>query len=285
MRLASIAGTAALLLALGGASSAQAQANVGLDVVVDTVDLVNPRLVNGVLTAPRGTITGTIGGLPFTTDIRRFVLDLTPAQQPGGDCPILNLELGPINLALLGLHVDTSRICLEITANGEEGILGDLLCGLAGLDLDDLLDQLLGGDLGAILEDVLGEVLGQARPGQGGGNNGNGNGNGNGGNGRVCRGQCEVLNLVLGPVNLSLLGLNVSLDNCRGGPVQICVSATAREGLLGQLLCGLAGGPGLLNLERVFELVELAQEYLVGGLSPLEQQGLARFLLQLVRTP
>jgi hypothetical protein len=31
-------------------------------------------------------------------------------------CPVLNLQLGPIHLDLLGLVVDTSPICLNITA-------------------------------------------------------------------------------------------------------------------------------------------------------------------------
>ena len=43
------------------------------------------------------------------------------------------------------------------------------------------------------------------------------------------------------PLDLSLLGLNVSLDDCSDGPVEVCVSATRSEGLLGSLLCGLTG--------------------------------------------
>ena len=45
----------------------------------------------------------------------------------------LNLALGPINLSLLGLNVDTSPICLDITAQQGGGLLGDLLCGVANL--------------------------------------------------------------------------------------------------------------------------------------------------------
>jgi len=260
MKLRSIAGAAALLLALGGVTNAQQ-----IPLVIDNVDLVNPRLVNGVLTAPRGTLEGTLGGLPFTTDIKHFSLDLNPAHQQAGGCAILNLELAPIHIALLGLHVDTSRICLDITAF-DTGLLGSLLCDLAGLNLNDLLDQLLGGGglLGDILENVLGDVLSNGQPGQG---QGGGNGNGNAGNGRVCRGQSEILHLVLGPLELNLLGLVVDLDNCHGGPVEVCVSATASEGLLGALLSGLTG-PDLLglNLADILDLAGLALDLLDQGL-------------------
>jgi len=43
---------------------------------------------------------------------------------------------------------------------------------------------------------------------------------------------------------LTLLGLNVHLDNCANGPVTVDITATPAGGLLGQLLCGLAN---LLN--------------------------------------
>jgi len=258
MTLRSISGAAVLVLALGGVTHAQ------IPLVIDNIDLVNPRLVNGVLTAPRGTLAGTLGGLPFTTDIKHFSLDLTPAHQQGGGCAILDLELAPIHLRLLGLHVDTSRICLSITAF-DTGPLGSLLCDLAGLNLGDLLGELLdGGLLADVLGDILGDALTHGHPGQGGGN-----GNGNGAGGRICSGQCEILHLVLGPVNLGVLGLVVDLDNCHNGPVEVCVSATAREGILGSLLCGLTGQQLLgLSLADILQLIDLAQELLdTGGLS------------------
>jgi len=268
----SIAGAAVLLLGLGGVVDAQVE--------ITGVTLDNAKLKNGVVTAPGGTVTGTLLGLPFTTDIKHFELDLTPALEQTG-CPILNLELAPIHLQLLGLHVDTSRICLAITAN-DEGLLGPLLCNLVGpggINLGDILNGLLGGGdgglLGDILEGILNDLLGQT-PGNGGG--GGNNGNGNNGNGRVCRGQCEVLHLVLGPVdlNIPLLGLEVMLDNCNGGPVEVCVSATAREGLLGQLLCGLVDG-GLLNGITLGNITEFI-EALPANLTP-QQLGALRTLL------
>jgi len=270
MSLRSIAGAATLLLALGGATHAQQ-----LPLVIEDIDLVDPQLVDGVLTAAEGTVSGTLAGLPFTTGLTNFELDLIPDEAPG--CAILNLELAPINLALLGLHVDTSAICLEITAIPNGGLLGDLLCGLAGLGLDELLDGLLGGLplLGgdSLLGTILGQSLSNVQPAQG------------GGNGSVCTGQCEVLELVLGPVDLTLLGLNVLLDDCEGGPVQVCVSATRREGILGSLLCSLAG-PRLLGLDLgdVLQLVDLAQELLEDDiLSNADIRALRALFRQLIR--
>lgn len=273
MRLSSIAGAAALLLALGGPANAQR-----LPLVIDEVDLVNPQLVNGVLTAASGTVSGTLAGLPFTTDIEDFELDLTPDGDQA--CAILSLELAPINLSLLGLHVDTSAICLEITAIPGGGLLGDLLCGLAGLGLDDLLDDLLGGLdilggdslLGTILDQALGDALDnrrRQRPGED----------------SVCTGDCPILDLALGPVDLTLLGLRVVLDDCEGGPVMVCVSATRREGILGALLCSLAG-PRLprLGLGDVTRLVDFAQRLLEDGdLSNSDIRRLRELFRRLIR--
>jgi hypothetical protein len=47
-------------------------------------------------------------------------------------CPILDLTLGPLDLNLLGLIVHLDTVHLVITADSEGGILGQLLCGLAG---------------------------------------------------------------------------------------------------------------------------------------------------------
>lgn len=49
---------------------------------------------------------------------------------------------------------------------------------------------------------------------------------------------CEVLTLSLGPVQLELLGLEVILDNCNGGPVTVTITAEPGA-LLGDLLCSL----------------------------------------------
>ncbi len=50
---------------------------------------------------------------------------------------------------------------------------------------------------------------------------------------------CNVLDLTLGPLDLNLLGLEVHLD-----VVHLVIDANPAGGLLGQLLCSLAGGLG-----------------------------------------
>jgi hypothetical protein len=47
-------------------------------------------------------------------------------------CEILDLVLGPIDLNLLGLVLHINQIHILLTANSLGGILGSLLCGLAG---------------------------------------------------------------------------------------------------------------------------------------------------------
>jgi hypothetical protein len=233
-----------------GATSPPAQAqNIGSGVVINQVDLEGVNIVDGVLTATGGTVAGTIGGLPFSTGIENFSLEFEPAGVEG--CSILDLELAPIDLDLLGLHVDTSPICLSITAFAGEGLLGNLLCGLSGL-LDGLTDALLD-DLTAALENILSEALTDAL-----GNAGDPPSDAE----DICDGECEVLHLALGPVDLTLLGLNVLLDDCDDGPVQVCLSASAGQGLLGDLLCGLAGGGILPDLGAIEELIDAIRDLL-----------------------
>jgi hypothetical protein len=72
--------------------------------------------------------------------------------------PILDLALGPITLDVLGLVVETSPICLNITAYDGGGLLGDLLCAVADLlDGGLSLDQILAGQ--SLLDPVTGLVL------------------------------------------------------------------------------------------------------------------------------
>jgi len=57
---------------------------------------------------------------------------------------------------------------------------------------------------------------------------------------------CPILHLELQIPDLNVLGLHVQLDDCHNGPVTVDITAEHGQ-LLGDLLCGLAGG-GLLNL-------------------------------------
>jgi len=234
------------------AAPAKAQVDLGSGIKITKVsDLTGVQIGNGKLTATGGKVEGTLAGLPFTTNITNFALQLVPPAvppaPPAPGCSVLDLELAPIDIDLLGLHVDTSAICLNITALPNGGILGNLLCDLAGgLNLGDIL-----ADLPGLLNEVLGAAADESDPAQA------------AEPGDICDGECEVLDLALGPVDLTLLGLNVHLDNCDDGPVQVCVSASQGQGLLGGLLCGLTGNGSLLgNLGVLEDLVGTIQDAL-----------------------
>jgi hypothetical protein len=75
----------------------------------------------------------------------------TPPPEPAV-CPILHLELGPLDLNLLGLRVQLNQVVLDVDAvPGPGNLLGNLLCAIAGL-----LD---GVDLGGVLGDLLQRLL------------------------------------------------------------------------------------------------------------------------------
>ena len=92
-----------------------------------------------------GTVTNTATGV-VTSIVRSVAL---PVAVGDATCDILHLDLGPLSLDLLGLQIDLSQIVLDITAqSGAGNLLGNLLCGVAGLldnpgGLARLLNQIL----------------------------------------------------------------------------------------------------------------------------------------------
>src|ERR1044071_3402426 len=76
-----------------------------------------------------GTITNTATGVTSA-----FAQNIALPVTATATCEILHLELGPLDLNLLGLMVHLDKIVLDITAqSGPRNLLGNLLCGLAGL--------------------------------------------------------------------------------------------------------------------------------------------------------
>jgi hypothetical protein len=76
-----------------------------------------------------GTLTDSLGAVIGTITTRVTALIDTNAT-----CQILELTLGPLDLDLLGLQVHLDQVHLEITAqSGPGNLLGNLLCGIAGL--------------------------------------------------------------------------------------------------------------------------------------------------------
>jgi hypothetical protein len=96
-----------------------------------------------------GTVTDAVTGASLGTVSNRAVtLPLLQIDDPTGTCEILHLELGPLDLDLLGLVIHLDRVVLDITAEqGPGNLLGNLLCAIVGLfdnnaPLNILVDQL-----------------------------------------------------------------------------------------------------------------------------------------------
>ncbi|HKG61895.1 MAG TPA: hypothetical protein VKB05_19210 [Pyrinomonadaceae bacterium] len=108
-------------------------------------------LQNGQVAAV-GTLTGTVTnstGQTVGAIARNLTLSLITIN---ATCDILHLELGPIDLNLLGLVVHVDKIVIDIDAqSGPGNLLGNLLCAVANLlntngplsTLVNLLNQIL----------------------------------------------------------------------------------------------------------------------------------------------
>jgi len=76
-----------------------------------------------------GTLTNTVTGA-----VQNVSQQIALPTQATGSCQILDLTLGPLDLNLLGLLVHLDQVHLNITAqSGPGNLLGNLLCGIAGL--------------------------------------------------------------------------------------------------------------------------------------------------------
>lgn len=194
-------------------------------------------LQNGQLIA-----SGKLGGATFTTPITLSIAPTATAavSTAVAAVPILDLSLAPIHLNLLGLVVDTSKICLDIAAQpGPGNLLGNLLSGVAnllnsGTPLGTILSGLSSTDLNSLLGGITGLLngaLGQLTAPT------SLSGVGSSASGAGGATAINVLNLSLGPVDLNLLGLTVHLDNCANGPITVAITAQPGPGnLLGNLI-------------------------------------------------
>jgi len=109
-----------------------------------------------------GDVTGTLGAREVSRrNVRMPVAAASNPESAGpeglqavptpGACSILSLDLGPLDLNLLGLRVALDEVVLLIEAvPGAGELLGNLLCAVAGL-----LDGGLGGVLGGLLGNLL----------------------------------------------------------------------------------------------------------------------------------
>lgn len=140
-------------------------------------------------------------------------------------CQVLSLQLGPLHLNLLGLIVDLSQVNLTITADSNGGLLGSLFCSLASKKLKlataaNARKLTTAAHKSGLATKGIGYSV-PVRQGQ-----------------AEQPGPCKILDLVLGPLHLNLLGLIVDLNQ-----VHLQITADPNGGLLGSLLCSLVPPP------------------------------------------
>jgi len=170
---------------------------------------------------------------------------VTFAVSKSATCSVLSLELQDLQLKLLGLNLNTSAINLRITGDTQRS-LGALFCKLAkSLKISNatravsaaksLNRRLAGRPLHAIRFASALTPQTAAAPAGGGGAKAT--------TSQSTAPTCQVLDLILGPLRLDLLGLVVDLyGEDRSKPVQVTVTADPRGGVLGSTFCRLANG-------------------------------------------
>lgn len=136
-------------------------------------------------------------------------------------CQVLNLDLQQLNLILLGLNVHLDRVHLVVTGQSGGGVLGSLFCKLAhahAAAARAAIARTMNASLRrhplkplSFTVPVKPVVAQQAAV------------------------SCPVLDLILGPLNLNLLGLVVDLNR-----VHLTITATPGGGALGNLFCSLS---------------------------------------------
>lgn len=153
-----------------------------------------------------------------TTSLR---VPVTLAVSRGGSCRILTLTLNKLQLTLLGLNVNLTKVNLTVTGEAHGGVLGSLFCKLARSHVASAKTAALHA-LNARLHRHAIHPLGFTVP----------------LSPKTTTSQvtpCPVLNLVLGPLHLDLLGLVVDLNQ-----VTLTITATPGGGALGDLFCSLS---------------------------------------------
>jgi hypothetical protein len=140
-------------------------------------------------------------------------------------CPVLTLELDTVSLDLLGLHVDLSKVVLTITADPNGGVLGKLFCNLASGKTATASTSTARSLTSAVQKSGLskqGVAFGTpTRQLQ-----------------SLGPGPCSIVDLLLGPLHLDLLGLIVDLNQ-----IHLQITADPTEAPLGSLLCSITNPP------------------------------------------
>ena len=167
-----------------------------------------------------GLVTGTLNdGAGHVSTVKQKVR-LTATT--GGRCQVLHLFLDQLNLQLLGLNAHLDQVTLDVTGQRTGGPLGALFCRLARAKLASSRASAVHALNAAVRHRRMNAlrfnaaVLPKATA-------------------TADQPSCQVLDLIVGPLNLRLLGLVVDLKK-----VHLAVTATRGQGKLGDLFCELA---------------------------------------------
>jgi hypothetical protein len=247
MRKLVLAAFCMLALLAPAAAEARGKAAASSDGEVAVGVKINRFALSGRNVVAHGVLTSRVEGAGQSQVARKQVTFAVAAQ--AGRCHVLTLTLDDLQLDLLGLRVDLSEVNLRIFAvrRGEgSGVLGRLFCALsrstlrlrgasaASVDREQAVAKQIVRSLNSRLEDHPmrafrataqlsaddGAQAAQTTP------------------------SCRVLNLILGPLDLNLLGLVVELYGPnRTSPITLTITSFPGQGVLGDLFCGLSGGP------------------------------------------
>ena len=144
--------------------------------------------------------------------------------QRKGRCRILKLTLEELKLNLLGLHAELDKVKLDVTGNPRGGVLGKLFCRLARSNVRTSERRKAASSMNARLARKplrpVGFTATLAPPAE---------------RSQAQSGRCPVLDLVVGPLDLDLLGLLVNLNK-----VRLNVFAIPGQGTVGDRFCQLS---------------------------------------------
>lgn len=212
---------ATLLLAMPAAAQAAVPESSGAPAKLSVKTEVQGFKVVGRQTKARALVTARLmEGGGRSTVIRQQV---TLSARRGGSCRILNLTLDELQLNLLGLHAVLDQVKLDVSGKPRGGVLGRLFCRLARSQVRTSTRKAAARSLTArIQRRPLRPVAFTATiaPGE---------------KSQAQAGRCPVLDLVVGPLDLDLLGLLVKLNK-----VRLNVFAVPGEGAVGDRFCSLS---------------------------------------------
>jgi hypothetical protein len=201
--------------------------------------------MTGIRVAQNGGLvaTGTVIGRLRTTG-GTVVRDTAPARfrvsqrRTAVRCDVLTLNLAKLHLELLGVTVDTSAINLEVFGRRQGAILGRLFCTIADAEVRFPRTAIAAANRRLRAQPIT--VASSAPV-------------------RVAdhQGTCQILNLVLGPLHLDLLGLVVDLyGETKTRPVRVTITGEPGHGRLSNLLCSLAGSGQITDLPALQSLLQ-----------------------------